>query len=332
MLRRLLAILLLVGCCRSLAEAAAPDPLPSWNDSPRKAAILDFVTRVTTAGGDDFVEPSERIATFDNDGTLWCEQPNYVQGFFLVDRIQRLAAEHPEWKTTEPFAALLKGDMRAALAGGEQGIADVVSASHAGMSTGAFEKLVTDWLATARHPRFKRPFTECVYQPMLELVAYFRSRGFKTYLVSGGGIDFMRPWTPRVYGIPPEQVVGSSITHYELADGVPRIVRLPHIEFIDDGPGKPLGIDRYIGRRPIAAFGNSDGDFEMLQWTTAGPGPRFGLIVHHTDAVREYAYDRDSPVGRLDKALDQAPKSGWLVVDMKHDWKTIFPSDKPAEE
>jgi hypothetical protein len=307
-------------------SAEAVDPLPSWNDGPHKQAIIDFVGRVTTAGGPDFVPVAERIATFDNDGTLWCEQPNYVQGFFLVDRVKLLREEHPEWHKQEPFASLLKGDMRAALSGGEQGIADVVSATHAGMTTVEFEKIVADWIASARHPRFKRPFTECVYQPMLELLAYLRSQGFKTYIVSGGGIDFMRPWTQRIYGVPPEQVVGSSIrTKFELRDGRPAIMRLPHIDFIDDGPGKPLGIDRFIGRRPIAAFGNSDGDLQMLQWTTAGAGARLGLIVHHTDAQREYAYDRDSPVGRLDKALDQAAERGWTVVSMKEDWKTIFP-------
>jgi len=305
--------------------ARADDPLPSWNAGPTKQAILEFVAAVTQEGSEDFVPIAERIATFDNDGTLWCEQPNYVQAFFLVDRVKALAAEHPEWKTKEPFAAVLKGDLRAALSGGEQGVADIVAATHGGMSTEAFEQIVTKWIDGARHPRFKQPFTACVYQPMLELLAYLRSNGFKTYIVSGGGIDFMRPWTERVYGIPPEQVIGSSIqTRFELDGDQSRIMRLPKIDFIDDGPGKAVGIQRFIGRRPIAAFGNSDGDLQMLQWTTTGPGRRLGLVVHHTDAEREYAYDRDSPVGRLDVALDQAGPRGWTVVDMKRDWKTIF--------
>ncbi|MGD9721037.1 MAG: HAD family hydrolase [Pirellulales bacterium] len=323
-----LALLLLWGAwCAPTAGAASPDPLPSWNDGPTKTAIIDFVATVTTAGGKDFVQPPERIATFDNDGTLWCEQPCYVQGFFLVDRARVLAEQHPEWKTKEPFAALLKGDMKAALAGGERGIAEMVLATHSGMTTDEFEKMVAQWLISARHPRFKRPFTQCVYQPMLELLAYLRAQGFKTYIVSGGGIDFLRPWTESVYGIPPEQIVGSSVkTRFELRDGIPQIMRLPQVDFIDDGPGKPVGIQRFIGRRPIAAFGNSDGDLQMLQWTSAGAGLRFGLIVHHTDAEREYAYDRDSLVGRLDKALSQAAEHGWVVVDMKKDWKTIFPN------
>jgi hypothetical protein len=312
------------------AGAHADDPLPSWNDGAAKRAILDFTLRVTTAGSPDFVRPADRLATFDNDGTLWCEQPNYVQALFLIDRVRVLADRHPEWKTKQPFAALLKGDMKAAVSGGEQGIADIISATHAGMTTDHFEKLVIDWLATARHPRFKRPFTACAYQPMLELLAYLRSQGFKTFIVSGGGIDFMRPWTDRVYGVPTQHVVGSSTkTKFLAGNRGFEIERLPDVDFNDYGTGKPLGIQRFIGRRPIAAFGNSDGDLQMLQWTTAASGARLGMIVHHTDAEREYAYDRKSPIGTLDVALDQAPERGWVVVDMKSDWKTIFPPEGP---
>jgi hypothetical protein len=322
-----LLILLIVSAPAALSRADAPDPLPSWNNGPTKSAILDFVARVTAPDSADFVKESDRLATFDNDGTLWCEHPNYTQAMFLIDRVKVLAKDHPEWSATEPYASLLKGDMRSALAGGEHGIADIVMQTHGGMTTDEFEEIVAAWLRTARHPRFKRPYTECVYQPMLELLAYLREQGFQTFIVSGGGIDFMRPWTSRVYCIPTQQVVGSSIkTKLEVRDGQPQVMRLPEIDFIDDGPGKPLGIQRFIGRRPLAAFGNSDGDLEMLQWTTAGSGPRFGLIVHHTDAEREYAYDRQSLVGRLDKALDQAPARGWTVVDMRKDWKTIFPA------
>jgi hypothetical protein len=322
-----LLILLIVSAPAALSRADAPDPLPSWNNGPTKSAILDFVARVTAPDSADFVKESDRLATFDNDGTLWCEHPNYTQAMFLIDRVKVLAKDHPEWSATEPYASLLKGDMRSALAGGEHGIADIVMQTHGGMTTDEFEEIVAAWLRTARHPRFKRPYTECVYQPMLELLAYLREQGFQTFIVSGGGIDFKRPWTSRVYGIPTQQVVGSSIkTKLEVRDGQPQVMRLPEIDFIDDGPGKPLGIQRFIGRRPLAAFGNSDGDLEMLQWTTAGSGPRFGLIVHHTDAEREYAYDRQSLVGRLDKALDQAPARGWTVVDMRKDWKTIFPA------
>ncbi|HEY2895447.1 MAG TPA: HAD family hydrolase [Pirellulales bacterium] len=319
----LLALMLTAG-------AVADDALPSWNDGPAKRAILHFVSRVTTAGSPDFVRAEDRLATFDNDGTLWCEQPNYVQALFLIDRVRALANEHPEWKTKQPYEALLKNDMKAAVSGGEQGIADIISATHAGMTTDQFERIVTDWLATARHPRFKRPFTACVYQPMLELLTHLRSQGFKTFIVSGGGIDFMRPWTDRVYGVPTQQVVGSSTkTKFLARHGGFVIERLPDVDFNDYGTGKPIGIQRFIGRRPIAAFGNSDGDLQMLQWTTAASGARLGLIVHHTDAQREYAYDRKSPIGTLDVALDQAPERGWVVVDMKSDWKTIFPPSAP---
>ena len=308
------------------AVMAQSDPLPSWNDGPVKKTVVEFVSRVTRDGGPDFVPPTERIAVFDNDGTLWAEQPLYFQFLFALDRVKTLAPTHPEWKDQEPFASLLKGDLKGALAGGERALLEIVMATHAGMTTTEFEQVIKDWLATAQHPQTKRPYTEMVYRPMLELLAYLRANGFKTFIVSGGGVEFMRPWTEKVYGIPPEQVVGSSIkSKFEVRDGKPVLVRLPEINFIDDQAGKPVGINQHIGRRPIAAFGNSDGDLEMLQWTTAGAGPRFGLIVHHTDAEREWAYDRKSSVGRLDQALDEAEKRGWTVVDMKRDWKRVFP-------
>jgi phosphoglycolate phosphatase-like HAD superfamily hydrolase len=306
--------------------AAADDPLPSWHDGAVKRAIMDFVQRVTTPGGADFVPVPERIATFDNDGTLWAEQPMYFQLAFAFDRVKALAPQHPEWQTQEPFKSLLAGDLKGAFAGGEKAIVQLIMASHAGMTTEEFEQIVKDWLATARHPRFNRPYTEYVYQPMLELLAYLRANGFKTYIVSGGGIEFMRPWVEKVYGIPPEQVVGSSIkTKFEMRDGKPVLMRLPEVDFIDDKEGKPVGINKFIGRRPVLAFGNSDGDHQMLQWTAAGSGPRFMGLVHHTDAEREWAYDRQSHIGTLDKALDEALARGWTVVNMKQDWKTIFP-------
>jgi haloacid dehalogenase-like hydrolase len=305
--------------------AASGDMLPSWNEGATKQAILNFVTAVTREGSPDFVSPDERIATFDNDGTLWVEHPMYTQLAFGLDRVKVLAPLHPEWKNTQPFKAILEGDMKTLAESGEHGMAELVMATHAGMTTEEFEKIVTDWLATARHPRFKRPYTELSYQPMIELLAYLRTNGFKTFIVSGGGIEFMRPWTERVYGVPPEQVVGSSIkTQFQMRDGRPELFRLAEVNFIDDKAGKPVGINEFIGRRPIAAFGNSDGDLEMLQWTTLTGGTRLGLIVHHTDAVREYAYDRDTPFGRLDKALDAAAANKWTVVDMKSDWKRIF--------
>ena len=311
------------------AGAFAADPLESWNDGPTKAAIVSFVTRVTTPDGKDFVPVDERIATFDNDGTLWTEQPLYVQAAFVIDRVKALAPQHPEWKTQQPFQGILEGDMRVVLAQGEKAIAELIMATHAGMTTAEFEKIVQDWLATAKHPRFKRPYTELVYQPMLELLAHLLANGFKTYIVSGGGIEFMRPWTQRIYGIPPEQVIGSSIKlKFEMRDSGPVLLRLPAVDFIDDKVGKPVGIQKFIGRRPVAAFGNSDGDLQMLQWTTAGTGARFGLIVHHTDAEREWAYDRKSHIGQLDKAMDEAPKHAWTVVNMRSDWKVIYPFER----
>jgi phosphoglycolate phosphatase-like HAD superfamily hydrolase len=310
----------------AIAQTATSDGLPSWNDTATKKAIVTFVERVTKQGSPDFVPEPERIATFDNDGTLWAEQPMYFQLLFALDRVKLLAPQHPEWATEEPFASLLKGDVKGALAGGEPALFKIVIATHTGMDSVEFDQIVKDWIATAKHPITKRLYTEMVYQPMLELVAYLRANGFKTFIVSGGGIDFMRPWTERVYGIPPEQVVGSSgKTKFEMRDGKPVLMRLPEVDFIDDGPGKPVGINEHIGRRPIASFGNSDGDLQMLEWTKGGGGVRFALIVHHTDAEREWAYDRNSPVGKLDKALDVAQAEGWTVVDMKNDWKTIFP-------
>lgn len=302
------------------------DPLPSWNDGPSKRSIVAFVQRVTEKGSADFVPPEERIAVFDNDGTLWTEQPFYFQLAFAIERVKALAPQNPEWQTTEPFKSILAGDMKSALAD-EKAIATILAATHAGMTTEEFESIVKAWASSARHPKLNRPYTSCIYQPMLEVLNYLRANGFKTYIVSGGGIEFMRPWAEAAYGIPPEQVIGSSgKSKYELRSGKPVIVKLPELGSIDDGPGKPLNINLHIGRRPIMAFGNSDGDFEMLEWTTAGDGPRFGLIVRHTDAEREWAYDRDSHIGKLDKALDAAPQRGWIVVDMKTEWKTIYPS------
>ena len=304
----------------------AAEPLPSWNDTVSKKAIIAFVESVTTPGSSDYVPPAERIATFDNDGTLWSEQPVYFQLFFTIDRIKELAEAHPEWKTRQPFQAVLEGDMKALAKSGEKGLIELVMNTHAGMTTDEFTDIVDDWIKTARHPTLKKPYTNLVFQPMLELLAYLRTKFFKTYIVSGGGIEFMRPWTEAVYGIPPEQVVGSSIkTEFEMRDGNPVLVRLAELDFIDDKQGKPVGINLHIGRRPIAAFGNSDGDLQMLQWTMAGQGARFALLVHHTDGEREWAYDRDSHIGRLDKALDEARAKGWTVVDMKNDWKQIYP-------
>ncbi|PTM92797.1 HAD family hydrolase [Mycoplana dimorpha] len=315
---------LVVLAASALAQS---DPLPSWNDTAPKKAIVAFVERVTTQNTADFVPESERIAVFDNDGTLWVEQPMYTQLAFALDRVKLMARQHPEWKDQQPFKAALDGDMKALAAAGQKGLAELIMTTHAGMTVEQFQKIVTNWLATARDPRFKRPYTDLVYQPMLELLAYLRANGFKTFIVSGGGVEFLRPWTEQVYGVPPEQVIGSSIkTKFSMRDGVPILLRLPDVNFVDDKAGKPVGINEAIGRRPIAAFGNSDGDLQMLEWTTLGAsGPRFGMLVHHTDAEREYAYDRQTEFGRLDQALEIAPDNGWTVVDMKADWKTIFP-------
>jgi len=324
------AVALLFTVAFATPALAQRDPLPSWNDGAAKKAIVAFVKATTTKGSPSFVPPPERIATFDNDGTLWAEQPMYVQLLFALDRVKALAPQHPEWKDKEPFASLLKGDVKAALAGGERAIVEIVMATHAGMTTAEFKQIVKDWIATAKHPVTKRPYTAMVYQPMLELLAYLRANGFKTFIVSGGGIEFMRPWTEKVYGVPPEQVVGSSIkTKYEMHDGKPVLMRLPAIDFIDDKAGKPVGINAHIGRRPIAAFGNSDGDREMLEWTGAGGGARLMMLVHHDDAQREWSYGAESKIGTFSDALmAEAKKSGWVVISMKKDWRRIFAFEK----
>ena len=309
--------------------AFAADPLPSWNDTAPKKAIVTFVEQVTREGSPNFVPPAERIATFDNDGTLWPEQPMYFPQIFTFDRIKTLAPQHPEWKNKQPFKAVLEGDLKTISAGGDRALLELEIASRAGSTTEEYAQIVKEWLATAKHPKTGRPYTDMVYQPMLELLAYLRASGFKTFIVSGSWIDFMRPWTEKIYGIPPEQVIGSSIkTKFELRNGTPVLVSLPELNFMDNNAGKPIGINQYIGRRPIAAFGNSDGDLQMLQWTTAGRGARFALLVHHTDAGREWAYDRTSSIGQLDKALDEALAKGWTVVDMKNDWKIIYAFEK----
>jgi phosphoglycolate phosphatase-like HAD superfamily hydrolase len=308
---------------------AETDALASWNDGKARQAIVKFVGEVTRQGAPTFVPAAERIATFDNDGTLWSEQPVYFQVAFALDRVKAMAPKHPEWKTKEPFKTLLAGNVKGALAQGQKGILDILAATHTGMTTDEFRQAVEEWTATAKHPRSGRLYTEMVYQPMLELLAYLRANGFKTFIVSGGGVEFMRPWAAKVYGIPPEQVVGSSgVTRFELRTAGPVLLKLPKVEFIDDGPGKPAGINRFIGRRPVLAFGNSDGDHQMLQWTAAGTGATFIGIVHHTDAEREWAYDRVSHIGKLDKALDEALARDWTVVDMKKDWKRIYPFEK----
>jgi len=313
-------------CLRAFtAHAEATSALPSWNNGAAKQAIIDFVARVTIPASPSFVPPAERIATFDNDGTLWPEQPMYFQLLFALHRVKELAPQHPEWKTKEPFASLLKGDVKGALSGGERAILEIVTATHTGMTTEEFEGHVRQWIETAKHPTTQQLYTTMVYQPMLELLQYLRANGFKTFIVSGGGIEFMRPWVEQVYGIPPEQVIGSGIrVKYEVRAGKPVLIRLPEIDFINDKAGKPVGIHSRIGRRPIASFGNSDGDLEMLQWTTSGKRPGFALFIHHTDAEREWSYDRESKVGRLDKGLAEAAAKGWTVVDIKRDWRVIY--------
>jgi len=308
----------------ALATAA---PLVSWNDGPSKKAIIAFVQAVTDKSSGDYVQPSARIAVFDNDGTLWSEQPAYFQAFFVFDRIKKMASEHPEWRQQQPYQAILEGDMKTLAASGEKGLIELVMTSHAGMSSDEFSAIVKEWIRTAQHPTLNKPYTELVFKPMLELLDYLRANDFKTFIVSGGGVEFMRPWVEEVYGIPPEQVVGSSIVNtFEMRNGTPVLMRQAKINFIDDKEGKPVGINLHIGRRPIFAFGNSDGDLQMLQWTTlAGKGKRFAGIVHHTDGEREFAYDRDSHMGRLDRALSEAATYGWTVVDMKKEWKVIYP-------
>ena len=329
-MRHRVAVLVVLAVLLSLtgprAVVAQTDSLPSWNDGDVKQAIVKFVQAVTDRGSAQFVAPETRIATFDNDGTLWSEQPLYFQGFFAFDRVKALAPKHPEWKTKQPFKGILENDMKAVAATGEKGLVEVIGATHAGMTTDEFAQTVKDWLARAKHPRFQRPYTDLVYQPMLELLAYLRANGFKTFIVSGGGVDFMRVFTEQVYGIPPEQVVGSvGETKFEMRNGKPVLMKLPKLIHIDDKAGKPVGIHRFIGRRPVLAFGNSDGDQQMLEWTAAGDGARFMGLVRHTDAQPEWAYDRQSSIGRLDTALDEATARGWTVVDMKRDWKKIYP-------
>lgn len=325
----LLASLLIFGLAGTAAAQAA-DPLPSWNDGPTKTAIVEFVEKVTKKGSPDFVPENQRIATFDNDGNLWAEQPVYFQLIYAIDQVKRMATKHPEWKTEEPFASVLKGDMKGLMASGKQGLMKILAVTHANMTAEEFQSNVSSWLKTARHPKTNRPFNEMIYQPMLELLSYLRANGFKTFIVSGGGVDFMRVFAEQAYGIPPDQVVGSSLkAKYEVRDGKPVIIKLPEINLVDDKEGKPVGIHQYIGQRPIFASGNSDGDYQMLEWTTAGDGPRFGLILHHTDAKREWAYDRDSHIGQLNKGLDDAGKKGWTVIDMQKDWKVVFPQEEP---
>jgi phosphoglycolate phosphatase-like HAD superfamily hydrolase len=330
-----LLALALTGLVQLQAMAAPADPLPSWNDGHAKQSILDFVAAVTKEDGPDYVKPAERIATIDNDGTLWVEQPVYTQFAFAIDRVKATANQHPEWKTQEPFKSILSGDMKAVAAMGEKGMVEIVAATHSGMSTADFNKEVKEWLAVAKHPRFKVLYTDLVYQPMIELLDYLRANGFKTFIVSGGGVEFMRAFADKTYGIPPEQVIGSSgVTQYQMWDASPVLIKMPKVLFVDDGPGKPEGIDHFIGRRPIFAFGNSNGDKEMLEWTAAGEGRRFMGLVYHTDAEREYAYGPagslpDSKVGTFSQALmDEAKGKGWTIADTKNDWKTIFPPNK----
>ena len=329
--RKLIAatLLILILFAGSPASGQDADPLASWSEGPTKTAIVEFVAAVTDAGGKDYVKPADRIATFDNDGTLWVEYPMYTQVLFAFQRVKDLAPQHPEWKTKQPFKALLEGDMKTVGKSGKKGISEIVLATHAGMTATEFAEEAGNWLRNTDHSKFKRPYIECIYQPQLELLAYLRANGFKTYIVSGGGISFMRPITMEAYGIPPAQVVGSSIvTEFQIKDGKPVLVRQPKINFIDDKAGKPVGIYQHIGQRPILAFGNADADMQMIQYTKAGNGRSLGLFVHHTDALREFAYDRKSHVGTLDKVLDMAKESDWIIVDMRRDWKQVFPFEK----
>ena len=334
LLSSILILVVLVSCKEQVASKdditttidEIIDPLPSWNEGVTKQAIIAYVNDVTAEGSENFIPVSERIATFDNDGNLWSEKPAYFQLFFAMDRIKVLAPEHPEWKTTQPYQAVLENDMKTLMSYGEHGLIQIVMATHAGNTVSEFEQIVKDWLATAKHPRFDRPFTDLVYQPMLELMDYLKTNNFKTFIVSGGGIEFMRPWVEGVYGIPKDQVIGSSIkTAYDYNDGNPVIRRLPELNFIDDKEGKPEGINQYIGRKPVFASGNSDGDLQMMRWADSNTLPSFQIYVHHTDSIREWAYDRKSSVGRLDKGLDEANEKGWTVIDMKNDWKVVYP-------
>lgn len=323
---RWIATVVVLAVCAVMAACGTGPRLDSWADGPAKQAIVGFVERTTTPGSAGWVAPAERIAVFDNDGTLWTEQPVYFQLLFAIDRVRAMAPSHPEWREQEPFASLIRGETGEALGQGEHAIAQIVAVSHAGMTADEFESQVRGWFATARHPTTGRRYPEMVYRPMLDLLGYLRAHGYKTYIVSGGGVEFIRGFAEAVYGIPPEQVIGSTgKQRYEVRGGTPEIVKLPEIDFIDDKAGKPLAIQRVIGRRPVAAFGNSDGDFEMLEWTTAGAGPRIGVLVHHDDAAREWAYDRESKIGTLARGLDEAAARGWTVVSMKRDWKVIHP-------
>jgi hypothetical protein len=326
-----LAVAFIDSCSPSSPEnELTQDPLPSWNEGETKTTIINFVQEVTDKQSQYFIDIPDRIAVFDNDGNLWSEKPVYFQLFFAADRVKALAPEHPEWKTLQPFQSLLENDLNTFSTFGEHGILEVVMATHAGNSTEEFEKIVKDWLSTAKHPRFNRPFTEFVYQPMLELIDYLQKNDFKTFIVSGGGIEFMRPWVEQVYGIPRDQVIGSSIkTEFVIKDGKPVIIRLPEVDFIDDKEGKPIGINKFIGRKPILCSGNSDGDLAMMQYTASGEGLRFMLYLHHTDSIREWAYDRNSSVGRLDKGLDEAKEKGWTIINMKEDWKVVYPFELP---
>jgi len=324
-------LLLMSGCTpddkQPEKETSTTDPLASWHEGPPKQAIVDFVTKTTQEGGPDFIPVPDRIACFDNDGTLWSEQPMYFQLAFALDQVKAMAPQHPEWKVKQPFKAILEGDLKTALAGGEKAIFEIIMTTHAGMTADEFELTVKNWMATATHPETGKHYNEMIYQPMVELLNYLRANGYKTFIVSGGGIDFMRPWVEQAYGIPPDQVVGSSVkVKYDMMDGRPVLIKLPELNFIDDKEGKPVGIHQHIGKRPVFAAGNSDGDYAMLQWTTTATDyPRFGLIVHHTDSVREWAYDRQSHIGKLEKGLDDAEKFGWVVVSIAKDWKTIYP-------
>jgi phosphoglycolate phosphatase-like HAD superfamily hydrolase len=310
----------------SVTASQSQDPLPSWNDGPNKQAIIEFVTKTTDQNQATFIPPTRRIATFDNDGTLWSEQPLYFQAIYIFDRIRELAPEHPEWQQNEPYASVLNGDSKSALAGGKQALLEMLMGTHAAVTASEFSESVADWLAAARHPDSGQPYTAMVYKPMLELLDYLRDNDFKVFIVSGGGIDFLRVFAEEVYGVPPEQVVGSSLkAKYEIRNGLPVIVKQAELDFIDDKAGKPVGIHRYIGRRPILAVGNSDGDFEMLEWTSAGKGPSLAMIVHHDDAEREWAYDRESHIGRLVRGLDEGPQRGWKIISMKNDWNLIYP-------
>jgi len=321
----LIILFSLVGCNQKSEKINWDDPLPSWNEGNVKTSIVNFVNEVTDESSPNFVKPGDRIASFDNDGTLWSEQPYYFQLQFALDRVKILAPEHPEWNDNPLFKAVLENDIKTVLSFGEHGLLELVMATHAGMTTEEFSQIVKEWINTAKHPKTNKLYKEMVFQPMLELLDYLRAHGFKTYIVSGGGIDFMRPWTEEVYGIPSEQVIGSSgKVKFEMRDGLPVLLKLPKLNFIDDKEGKPIGIHQFIGKRPIVAFGNSDGDLQMLQWTAAGDGKRLMVYIHHTDADREWAYDRDSHIGRLDKGLDEANENGWIVVDMKEDWKVIY--------